>query len=292
MTKEVYFKQALAYLENHTKDNPINFLELMNQLNIPKEYHDDVWCLLYRDNHYVLVTKHGIGFNKIDIAINADGSIAANKIKDDFFLENGYKMDEPETTMNLADVCEMIFKRHLELGAVIWVRGTFELSIKNLYPARDKMIHEGIIFKTKSNAFTTLIAHEYENATSYNEAIEIRRELNKPTPTSVTTVTTHGTNSPALVGSGTQTTTINDTKAPAQKHWLIRGLEWIWEQIKKPLGIVFSTGIIAFLSGLKVGQSCTTQGNPTQSQSPTQQNKTRISPNENIISLDSNQRNR
>jgi hypothetical protein len=81
----------------------------------------------------------------------------------------------------IKEACEMIFKEHLDKGSVIWTKELFKLKHPiNLNEAKEKMLHEEIIYKTNSNVQTTMIAHQYEDTKSYEEAKELLRQKKHP----------------------------------------------------------------------------------------------------------------
>jgi hypothetical protein len=77
---------------------------------------------------------------------------------------------------SISEACEIIFKEHIERGSVMWTGDAFELNWpKNGFDALNKMLHEGILFKTDTHPDVTMIASDYENAKSYEEAKQIRQ---------------------------------------------------------------------------------------------------------------------
>ena len=74
-----------------------------------------------------------------------------------------------------------------------------------------------------------------------------------------------------------------ESKEPKKKHWLLQGLKWVWEQIKKPIGAALTATIVTALTTLKVSQSCNRLEVPKQSQSTTQQTSKDTSVNAQLL---------
>ena len=157
----------------------------------------------------------------------------------------------------IKEACEIIFSKHLEAGNIIWTKEAFKLKYpENLNEARDRMLQEGIIHKANSRILTTFIDSDYEDAKSYEEASIMRKEKNKPLPSThikeqYNISGTKGTAVGKVTGLQNEVKTIPAT-TKKEKNWK----EVLKEEVTKHGVKYLFTALTFFTIGLISGKGC------------------------------------
>jgi hypothetical protein len=166
------------------------------------------------------------------------------------------------TPINMSDInatCEQIFKHLKEKGKIHWHSGTYSLFPRDANEATELMERQGVVYTKTTGTIpsrTTRLEPDIINATSYNEALRMIGEKNKPSPSThiaeqYNFPNTHGTAIGKVSGSQNEIKTVQTTPKK-ERGWkdILRE-----EVIKHGVRYLF-TALIFFTTGLITGKGC------------------------------------
>lgn len=260
-------------VKNNLQNEEIDYYPTATLAAIPKEKQSNTLNTLYNRLH--LVNGGGIA-KKVKIKFKPKLTEYFEQLETEHFKKTGLPLIAKSVDMDIKDACEFVFQKHKAAGGHLRrTKETYKPIVpNNVVQAEKRMKFERVIIDT--DVHETMINPKCEEAATYQVAIKILDEKNKPKET-VGTYIEKLENSgqffkdTTLSGSQVSQQINEPAKETNKKQWWLQGLEWLWKQIKKPIGAALTATIVTALTTLKISQSCNQSASPSQSQSTHQQ---------------------
>jgi hypothetical protein len=239
-----YFEKTIVYLAKDTnRTQKVRRDDLFDLMGIPKDYRLYVWNKMWGSPRYV---DGVISCKNPTIGINHKGVRLAQEI-----LER-IERDKPKRyARQCDDVLKFLLQSDNSRIAAQAISDAIKIDVYTVDAILEDL-HENKLLQLADQdghhvAYVLPLAERFAKKTSF--LIQSEKQAVANISNSFNTSTTHGKNSPTALGQSSINQTVNESKKEEKKKWWRQIIDWIWEQVKKPVIAAMGSFIIGFISG-------------------------------------------